>query len=74
MYVRQGLKRDDIISFLNRDYSCYKWSICTLDCRLRYFDIYYNDAETPVEAVREAVQKELNGPGKLLGYRAMHKK
>ena len=74
MYVRQGLKRDEIINFLNRDYSCYKWSIRTLDRRLRYFDIYYNDPETPVEAVREAVQKELNGPGKLLGYRAMHKK
>ena len=74
MYVRQGLKRDEITSFLNSDYSCYKWSIRTLDRCLRYFDIYYNDAETPVEAVREAVQKELNGPGKLLRYRAMHKK
>lgn len=40
MYVRQGLKRDEIINFLNRDYSCYKWSIRTLDRRLRYFDIY----------------------------------
>jgi hypothetical protein len=27
-----------------------------------------------VDGVREAVQKEFEGPGKLLGYRAMHKK
>ena len=67
MYVRQGLKRDEIISFLNPDYSCYKWSIRTLDRRLRYFNIYYNDAETPVEAVREAVQKEFNGPASFSG-------
>ena len=73
MYVWQGLKRV-FIDFLSRDYSCYKCSIRTLDRHLRYFDIYYNDAETPVDAGREAVQKELNGPRKLLGYRAMHKK
>ena len=27
-----------------------------------------------VEEVRDAVQKELDGPGKLLGYRAMYQK
>ena len=74
MYVRQGLKRDEIINFRNRDYSNFKWSIRTLDRRLRYFEIYYNHIETPVDAVREAAQKELSGPGKLLGDRAMHKK
>ena len=29
---------------------------------------------TPVAAVSDAAQKELEGPGKLLGYRAMNQK
>ena len=29
---------------------------------------------SPLEEVEEAVRAELNGPGKLLGYRALHKK
>ena len=29
---------------------------------------------TPVAAVSDALQKELEGPGKLLGYRAMNQK
>ena len=27
-----------------------------------------------MEEVKDAVKKDLEGPGKLLGYRAMHKK
>ncbi|KAK3747967.1 hypothetical protein QZH41_019446 [Actinostola sp. cb2023] len=46
----------------------------SLDRRLRYFDIYYRDESVSVDEVREAVAKELTGPGKLLGYRAMQKK
>ena len=45
-----------------------------LDRRMRYFDIYYNDRRVSVEEDKEAAKKELEGPGKLLGYRAMHKK
>lgn len=60
-YVKQSYKRSEIISFMEKDFSQYTWSVRTLDRRLRYFDIYYND-------------KELEGPGKLHGYRAMHKK
>lgn len=63
-----------MIDFLKRDYSQYPWSIRTLERRLRFFEIYYNDRHVSVEDVREAVQNELNGPGKFLGYRAMHKK
>ena len=46
----------------------------SLDRRLRHFNIFYTDKDVTVDEVREAVGKELEGPGKLLGYRAMHKK
>ena len=73
-YVCQGMTRKEILDFVQQDFSSYKWSIRTLNRRLRYFDIYYNHINVPVDDVREAVQKEIEGPGKLLGYRAMHKK
>ena len=74
LYVRQELKRNEIVDFLKRDFPNYKQSIRTLDRRLRYFEIYYNNDETSIDAAREAVKKELSGLGKLLGYRALHKK
>ena len=46
----------------------------TLDRRLRYFDIFYNDQSVEVDDVKAAVENELKGPGKLLGHRAMHRK
>ena len=48
----------------------------TLDCWLRHFGIFYTDKAVSLNEVREAVAKgkELNGPGKLLGYRAMQNK
>ena len=52
----------------------YAWSIRTLDRRLRCFNIYYNSLAVSVEEVKDAVKKELEGPGRLLGYRALHKK
>ena len=30
--------------------------------------------ETPLESVTDAVSKELNGPGRCLGYRALNQK
>ena len=73
-YVQQGLKREEAIDFLRDDFPQYAWSIRTLDRRLRHFGVYYNDNTVSVEDVEEAVKKELEGPGKLLGYRALHKK
>ena len=73
-WVKQGMMRSEILNFTKRDYPNYKWSIRSLDRRLRYFNIYYNDRQTTVEEVKAAVGKEIAGPGKLLGYRAMHKK
>jgi hypothetical protein len=41
---------------------------------MRHFDIYYTDKDVTVDQVIAAVEKEVSGPGKLLGYRAMHNK
>ena len=72
--VQQGLQRIEALDFLKRDFPQYPWSLRTLDRRLRHFDICYNDKSVEVEDVQTAVGNELKGPGKLLGYRAMHRK
>ena len=56
-YVREGLQRSEMIDFLKRDFSHYKWSIRSLDSCLRFFEIYYNNKNVPVEDVVDAVQK-----------------
>jgi len=71
-YVSQNLKRSEILDFVQREFSEYTWSTATLDRRLRHFGIHYINYDIPVEVVSDAVQKELEGPGKLLGYRAMN--
>lgn len=73
-YVRENLKKSEILDFLKRDYPGYCWSSATLSRRLGYFDIKYINYDTPLEAVTEAVSKELDGPGKCLGYRALNLK
>ena len=73
-YVNQMYKRREILNFVEKDFPQYTWSVCTLDWRLRYFKIYYSDKDVDIDQVKEAVASELEGPGKLLGYRAMQKK
>ena len=73
-YVRVEYQRTEILSFVSRDFPHYKWSLRSLDRRLRHFEIYYTNYNVDVAEVQQAVAKELDGPGKLLGYRAMHKK
>ena len=46
----------------------------SLDRRLRHFGIFYSNRDVTVDDVRQPVSKELDGPGKLLGYRAIQKK
>ena len=71
-YVRQGYKREEALDFLKRDFPMYPWSIRSLHRRLRCFEIYYNNPEVSVEEVKDAVKKELEGPGRRLGYRAIY--
>ena len=73
-YVQQGLQRSEALDFVRREFREYAWSIRSLDRRLRHFNIFYNDRSVEVQDVKEAVEEELKGPGKLLGYRALHKK
>ena len=73
-YISQGLQNKEILSFVERDFDLYAWSIRSLERRLQYFDIKRIDRTVSVEDVRAAVSKELSGPGKLIGYRAMYYK
>ena len=41
---------------------------------MRHFSINYIDYDTPLETVQDAIAQELEGPGSLLGVRAMTKK
>ena len=73
-YICQNLKRSEVLDFVLRGYPQYNWSLATLDRRLRHFDIYYTNYDTSVATVSQAIEEELQGPGKLLGYRAMNQK
>ena len=72
-YVKEDLRRTEILDFMKRDSSQYAWSLSSLDRRMRYFDIHYTDKNVTVEQIRDAVKKEVDGPGKLLGYIAIQK-
>ena len=52
----------------------YAWSLRTLSRRLQHFGIKFINYAIDVEDVKRAVVKEMDGPGRLLGYRALHKK
>ena len=73
-YVCQSLKRDEILNFMEQDFGDYAWSLRTLDRRMHHFNIRRTNTDVTVEEVKSAVPKELDGPGKLLGYQAMHNK
>ena len=73
-FVSLNLKRMEILDFLRKDYPMYAWSVRSLARRIEYFGIQFTDYDVEVNDVEAAVEKEISGPGKLLGYRAMHKK
>ena len=64
----------ETLDFLKKDYPMYAWSFRSLARRMQYFGIQFTDYDVEVNDVEAAVEKEISGPGKLLGYRAMHKK
>ena len=46
-YISQGLRRHEILDFLERDYRQYTWSLRSLDRRCKYFRIQrHNEAVT----------------------------
>ena len=42
-YVKQGLRREEAIFFLQKYFPQYAWSIRSLEGRLRHFGVYYKD-------------------------------
>ena len=73
-YNRQGLQKEETLSFMVRDFGEYDWSLSSLDRRLSYFNIYRNDKSVSTEDVKSTIIKELMGQGRLSGYHAMHLK
>ena len=65
-YVTKGLQRNEMLSYMLRNFPQYSWSIRTSDRRMRYFNTFYHDENVSLNAVKEAVKGELNGLGKLL--------
>ena len=60
-YVRQGYKREEALDFLKRDFPQYSWSIRSLDRRLRYFAIYYNDQNVSVDLPVKRPRNKMSG-------------
>ena len=73
-YVKRNWRKKEILDFIRTKYPMYAWSERTLSRRLQYFDIRFIDYNVSVDAVEGAVRRELEGPGQLLGYRAMQQK
>ncbi len=40
-YVLEGLKRHEVLDFVQRDYPQYAWSLGTLSRRMKHFEISY---------------------------------
>lgn len=73
-FVSLNLKRMEILDIMRKDYPMYALSLRSLARRMQYFGIQFTDYDVEVNDVEAAVEKEISGPGKLLGYRAMHEK
>ena len=69
-FVSLNLKRMEIVDFLRKDYPMYAWSLRSLARRMQYFGIQFTDYDVEVNDVEAAVEKEISGPGKLLGCRS----
>ena len=71
---RKVIKGVKFLSLCEGVFISVRGAALTLDCRLRHFSINYIDYDTPLETVEDAIAQELEGPGSLLGVRAMTKK
>ena len=63
-YVTKGVQRNEISSYMLRDFPQCSWSIKTLDRRMRYFNIFYHK-NVSLNAVKEGIKGDLNGPERL---------
>ena len=67
IYLSQNLKRVEILDHMKRDFGDYNWSLRALARRLKELSVTSVIYETIVDNVKEAVEKKINGPGKLPG-------
>lgn len=74
LYVQRNLSQSEILDLMKVHYPMYAWSLRTLSRRLQHFGIKFINYAIDVEDVKRAVVEEMDGPGRLLGYRALHKK
>ena len=66
-YVKEDLRRTEILDFIKRNFWQYAWSLSSLDRHMRYFDIHYTDNNVTVEQIRDAVKKRSGRPRKITG-------
>ena len=74
LYVQRNLSQSEILDLMKVYYPMYAWSLRTLLRQLQHFGIKFINYAIDVEDVKRAVVKEMDGPGCLLGYCALHKK
>ena len=48
-YVKQNLRRQEVLDFVQQKYPNYPWSLRTLCRRIKYFDIKFIDYDTDKE-------------------------
>ena len=73
-YVLENFTRKEVLDFVSQDYPQYAWSLSSLKRRLAFFGINYVKYDIEIDEVENAVREEVEGPGQLLGYRAMQRK
>ena len=62
--VSRNLRQSEIVDLMKVKYPMYSWSLRTLSRRLNHFGIRYTDYSVDVDEVKEAVEKEMKGPGR----------
>ena len=76
--VLSNYRREEIVCSMGKKYPEYAWSLSSLKTRLSFFEILYNqdpdESDDLFDNAYDAVSKELEGPGKDLGYRSLHSK
>ena len=73
-YVSQSLEKKEILDLLQKDFPMYAWSYRILTRRMTFFEIKFINYKILSGNVALAARKEMQEPGKYLGYRAMTKK
>ena len=60
-YVKQNLRRQEILDFVQEKYPNYPWSLRTLCRRMKYYDIKFIDYDTDLGSIEQAVRQEMDG-------------